>query len=113
MSSEFPSESVPLSPPNSTMAVVSLIAGILGLTILPVIGGIVALFTGYSARKEIQESYGDLGGEGYATVGIVMGWISVALAAFSCLCLGCLAILGFSVFGKTSSQYGLLVFALA
>lgn len=112
MSSEFPSESVPLSPPNSTMAVVSLISGILGLTILPLIGGIVALFTGYSARREISESYGELGGEGYATAGIIMGWISVALFGLGCLCLACSVILGFSIFGITASEYGLLLAAL-
>jgi hypothetical protein len=112
MSSETPTENVVLSPPNSTMAIVSLIAGILGLTVLPLIGGVVALFTGYSARREIDESYGELGGEGYATAGIVMGWISLALAGIGCLCVACSAIIGFSIFGITSSQYGLLLAAL-
>ena len=67
------------------MAIVSLVAGILGLTILPLIGGVVALYTGYSARREIEASYGELGGEGYATAGIVMGWISLALVGIGCL----------------------------
>ena len=112
MSSETPTESIPQSPPNSTMAIVSLIAGILGLTILPLIGGIVALFTGYSARREIDESYGELGGEGYATAGIVMGWISLALVGLGCLCMACFAIIGFSIFGITASQYWLILAAL-
>jgi hypothetical protein len=60
MSSEIPTDHIYLSPPNSTMAIVSLVAGILGLTILPLIGGIVALYTGYSARREIEDSYGEL-----------------------------------------------------
>ena len=81
MSNEIPAGTTPASPPNSTMAVVSLISGILGLTLLPIIGGLVALFTGYYARKEIRESYGALGGEGLATIGIVLGWISIALMA--------------------------------
>lgn len=112
MSTETPSESVSQSPPNSSMAVMSLIFGILGLTILPLIGGAVALFTGYSARREIQESYGELGGEGYATIGIVMGWISLALAGLGCLCVACSVILGFSIFGISTSQIGLLLAAL-
>jgi hypothetical protein len=112
MSSEIPSDHIYLSPPNSTMAIVSLVAGILGLTILPLIGGIVALYTGYSARREIEESYGELGGEGYATAGIVMGWISLALVGIGCLCAACSAIIGFSIFGISSSQYGLLLAAL-
>ncbi len=112
MSSETPTESVSLSPPNSSMAIVSLVAGILGLTILPLIGSIVALYTGYTARREIDESYGELGGEAYATAGIVMGWISLALAGIGCLCAACFAIIGFSLFGITSSQVGLFLAAL-
>jgi hypothetical protein len=61
------------SVPNSNMAVVSLVFGILGLTFLPTLGSIVALITGYLARKEIGQSAGALGGEGLATAGIVLG----------------------------------------
>ena len=72
--------------PNSTMAIVSLVSGILGLTFLPVIGSIIALITGYMAKKEINENLGTLAGAGMATGGIVLGWIGVGLLClFACL----------------------------
>lgn len=64
---------------SSSSAVVSLIAGILGLSLFPVLGSIVALVAGYAARREIRAAEGALGGEGLATAGIVLGWIGVAL----------------------------------
>jgi hypothetical protein len=78
---------VPYSPPNSNMAIVSLISGILGLTFVPLIGSIVALITGSMAKREIRESHGAMGGEGMATAGIVLGWIGVGLGVIG-LCVG-------------------------
>ena len=43
---------------------------------LPVIGSIVALWAGYSARKETRAIPPTASGDGMATAGIVMGWIS-------------------------------------
>ena len=71
-----------VSQPSSSMAVISLIAGILGLTLFPFIGSIVAVATGMMARREIKEADGALGGEGLATAGLVLGWIGVALTVF-------------------------------
>ena len=64
--------------PSSTSAILSLIAGILGLTLFPVLGSILALVAGYAARSEIRAADGALGGEGLAIAGIVLGWIGVA-----------------------------------
>ena len=72
--------------PNSTMAMVSLVAAILGFTILPVIGTIVALVTGYAARKETRAIPPQASGDGLATAGIVMGWIQVGLAVIGVCC---------------------------
>lgn len=72
--------------PNSSLAIVSLVSGILGLTFFPVIGSIIALITGYMAKKEINNSSGTLGGGGSATAGIILGWIGVGmLCLFGCL----------------------------
>jgi hypothetical protein len=79
MSYDYSSGGTPYSKPNSTTAVISLIAGILGLTLLPILGSIAALITGYLAKKEIKESSGSVGGDGLATGGIVLGWIGVGL----------------------------------
>ena len=81
-------------PPTNTMAVISMIAGILGLTVVPVLGSIVALVVGYMARKEIRESNGGQGGDGIAVAGIVMGWISVGLAV--CACVAFIAFIAFA-----------------
>jgi hypothetical protein len=69
------------------MAIVSLIAGILGLTFFPLLGCIVAIITGSMAKKEIRESSGALGGDGMATAGLVLGWIGIGLSLIG-LCIG-------------------------
>jgi len=72
--------------PTSTLAIVSLIAGILGFTMLPVIGSIVAILTGYAARKETRAVPALAGGDGLATAGIIMGWIQAGLAVVGVCC---------------------------
>jgi len=77
---------------NSSMAIVSLVSGILGLTLLPMLGSIVALIVGYIAKQEIRDSRGMLGGDGMATAGLVLGWIGVGLTVIGC-CIGAFFIL--------------------
>jgi hypothetical protein len=72
--------------PTSTLAMISLIAGILGFTMLPIIGSIVAILTGYSARKETRAVPALAGGDGLATAGIIMGWIQIGLTVVGCCC---------------------------
>jgi hypothetical protein len=72
--------------PTSTLAMISLIAGILGFTMLPIIGSIVAILTGYSARKETRAVPALVGGDSLATAGIIMGWIQVGLTVVGCCC---------------------------
>jgi hypothetical protein len=76
----------PYSPPNSTMAIISLVAGVLGLTFIPFLGSIAAVILGSMAKKEIRESNGALGGDGLATVGLVLGWIGIAMGVIG-LCI--------------------------
>jgi len=74
------------------MAVVSLVAGILGLSLFPFIGSIVAVITGNMAKNEIRDSRGALGGEGLAKAGVILGWIGVILGVLG-ICGAILAIL--------------------
>jgi hypothetical protein len=67
------------APQNSTMAIISLVAGIAGWVILPLIGAIVAVITGHMAKKEIRASGGRLTGDGMATVGLVLGYAQLVL----------------------------------
>ncbi|MFZ5918573.1 MAG: DUF4190 domain-containing protein [Chloroflexota bacterium] len=70
----------PASVPASTLATVSLAAGIATWTLLPLIGALIAVVTGHLARKEIRESQGTLGGKGRSTGGLALGYIQLALA---------------------------------
>jgi hypothetical protein len=72
--------------PTSTLAIVSLVSGILGFTFVPVIGTIVALITGYMARRETRSIPARVSGDGLATAGIIMGWIQVALIVVGVCC---------------------------
>ncbi len=65
------------SRPNNTMAMVSLIAGICGLSVIPLIGSVVAVITGMMAKKEIARTGED--GSSMATGGLILGWIGVGL----------------------------------
>ena len=64
---------------NSTTAIISLIAGIAGLTVFPVVGSIVAVILGHMAKGEIARSGGALGGGGAATAGLVLGYVGIGL----------------------------------
>jgi hypothetical protein len=72
---------------TSTLAIVSLVAGILGFLGFPVLASIVAIWAGYSARKETRSVPPRASGDGMATAGIVMGWIQVVLTVFAVCCL--------------------------
>ena len=63
---------------TSTLAVVSLVFGILGWTLLPFLGSIAAIITGHMARKEIRRDPA-LDGDVMAVIGLVLGWASVIL----------------------------------
>ena len=68
----------PAAPPTHTLAIVSLVAGVLGLTICGIIGSVVALATGYLARDEIRKNPGAYSGDGMATAGMVLGGAGLA-----------------------------------
>jgi hypothetical protein len=66
---------------TSGKSTASLVLGILGLFLCPLICSVLALVFGYQSRREIDASGGRLTGRGNATAGIVLGWIGVAIAA--------------------------------
>ena len=71
--------------PSSTLAIVSLIAGLLGFTI-PIIGAAVALWAGYTARKETRSIPPTASGDGLATAGIVLGWLQIGMWVVGACC---------------------------
>ena len=76
---QYPSPYQPAAQPNSTTAIISLIAGILGLTAFPIVGSLVAVVTGHMAKGEIARSNGTIGGGGLATGGLILGYIGLGL----------------------------------
>jgi len=77
----------PPTKPNSNMAIASLVLGILGWTLIPGLASIAAIITGHMAKNEIKGSMGQLGGDGMATAGLVLGYAGVAIG----VCIFCLA----------------------
>ena len=65
---------------NSTLAIISLVSGILGWTVVPLLGTLAAIITGHMARAEIRRSDGTLEGDTLAQVGLVLGWTQVVVA---------------------------------
>lgn len=78
----------PPTKPNSNMAIASLVLGILGWSLIPGLASIAAIITGHMAKKEIKASIDQLGGDGMATAGLVMGYASIAIG----ICVFCLFI---------------------
>lgn len=77
---------VPLGPPTSSSATMSLIFGILGLAgVLPLIGSIVAIFTARSALREIAARPGQVGGADSARIGQILGYIGLGIWGFFAL----------------------------
>jgi len=68
---------------TSTTAVVSLVSGVLGWTLLPLIGSLVAIVAGHMARAEIRRNPAALEGDGLAVGGLVLGYAMVAVAVAS------------------------------
>lgn len=84
----------PLTPPTSGMAIASLVLGIGGLTVLPLLGSILAIIFGYMARSDIRKRPDQVSGDGIALAGVVLGWISVGVAVLIFLVLGAFAVCG-------------------
>jgi Domain of unknown function (DUF4190) len=66
---------------TSSLAIISLISGISSWFVLPILGAIIAVFTGHLARKEIRENEGRLTGMEWANAGLALGYIHLALVA--------------------------------
>jgi hypothetical protein len=63
---------------TSGYAVASLVLGIAGFFVFPVIPSILAIVFGNKAREEIRSNPA-VAGDGLATAGIVLGWIGLAI----------------------------------
>jgi hypothetical protein len=70
----------PVPVPTSTTngyAVASLVMGILGWSMIPLLGSIGAIVFGHLARAQIRRQPQQ--GDGLALAGLILGWVSIAL----------------------------------
>jgi Domain of unknown function (DUF4190) len=70
-------------PKTEPLATWSLVLGILSLACFSVLAGIPAIVLGKSARTKIDNSNGLLVGSEMATIGIVLGWVSIGITIAS------------------------------
>ena len=72
---------------TSTLAIVSLVFGILTWLLLPFIGAIVAIVCGHLARSEIRRAPAGtvVEGNGMAIAGLVLGYVHLAFAVLAVL----------------------------
>ncbi|RMF44925.1 MAG: DUF4190 domain-containing protein [Anaerolineae bacterium] len=68
-------------PKVSSLAIVSLVASILGLTLLPFTASVVAIVSGHLARREIAVSNGALRGDEFAISGLILGYFALLITA--------------------------------
>jgi hypothetical protein len=64
---------------TNTMAIVSLVSGLIAWFMAPILASIVAIITGHMARKQIRASGGLETGDGMAIAGLVLGYLSLLI----------------------------------
>ncbi|MGH8107934.1 MAG: DUF4190 domain-containing protein [Arenimonas sp.] len=82
---------------TSQLAIASLISGILGWTLVPFLGSLVAIITGHMARKEIRNNPETREGDGMALAGLILGWSSVVCWIIGILLFGGLILAAFGL----------------
>ncbi|MBY4014664.1 DUF4190 domain-containing protein [Rhodococcus fascians] len=86
------------APATNTLAIVSLVLAVLGLTFIPLIASVCAVVCGHVAKGQIKRN-GE-GGSGFATAGLIVGYVSIALFV-----LVVAAIFIFAIAASNSSTY--------
>jgi hypothetical protein len=59
---------------TSTLAIISVVSGVLSWVVLPFVAGVVAVITGHMARNEIKNNPG-LQGDSLALIGLILGYL--------------------------------------
>lgn len=87
--------------PTSSAAIVSLSFGIASWVLVPLLAAIVAIVSGHMARAEIRRSQGAIQGDGLALVGMILGYLNIALGLLAILAVvfGVFAIAGLAWLG--------------
>jgi hypothetical protein len=64
---------------TNTLAVVSLVSGLLAWTLIPVLGSVAAIICGHLARSEIRSAPDRYEGDALALIGLILGWAQVVV----------------------------------
>jgi hypothetical protein len=64
---------------TNALAIVSLVFGVIGWTLMPLIGNVVAIICGHIARGQIRQSGGSQQGDGLALAGLILGYLGLAV----------------------------------
>ena len=70
---------------SGSLAVISLVSGLLGWTLVPWLGSIAAIITGHMARAEIRRDPETMEGDGMAIAGLVLGYSMLLLSLLAIL----------------------------
>ncbi len=84
---------------TNSLAIVSLVFGVLAWCVLPFVGALVAVICGHLARGEIRRAPVDqrMEGDGMAIAGMVLGYVQLAVSVIVVFFI--IAVLVFGVFG--------------
>jgi hypothetical protein len=85
------------------LAIASMVTSIAAFLVCAGLPGIVGALMGHSARKQIRQTGED--GEGFATAGIIVGWIGFGLSlVFILFYVGIFLVVGFGALTSSSSS---------
>ena len=84
------------------MAVITLVCGLLGLFVIPLIGSVIAVILGPMARKEIARTAEE--GSSLATAGIITGWVGIALYGLAIVAVILMIVFSFGLFAVAASS---------
>ncbi len=82
---------------TSETAIASLICALLGWSVLPVLGAILAVILGHTAQNEIRDSGGTIGGNGLSALGLALGYTNLGVAALAIIVVTVLTLLGIAI----------------
>ena len=81
-----PMDAVPAQRRTNQMAMVSLIAGIVGWVLFhPFVASLVAVYCGHKAKRELRANNFAEEGDSYATIGLVLGYVHIATTVIGCI----------------------------
>jgi hypothetical protein len=89
---------LPVARTTSGLAIASLVLGVLAWCMLPFVGAVAAVVCGHLARSEIRRTPpGSVDGGGLAVVGLVLGYLQLALTAIGLFLLIAFVVLGLGI----------------